>query len=71
MAKAQLIASLDIGSSKIRTVVATSQTKNEVPNIIGVGVAPSLGMRKGMVIDVEEAINSISSSLENISAPLI
>ncbi|MBI5754782.1 cell division protein FtsA [Candidatus Peregrinibacteria bacterium] len=65
MAKVPLIASLDIGSSKIRTVVATAAVKNEVPNIIGVGVAPSLGMRKGMVIDVEEAIHSISSSLED------
>ncbi len=65
MAKARVIASLDIGSSKIRTVVGTMEEKSQTPNIIGVGVAPSTGMRKGAIIDVEETINSISSSLED------
>ncbi|EKD64001.1 MAG: hypothetical protein ACD_51C00101G0001, partial [uncultured bacterium] len=65
MSKSRLIAGLDIGSSRIRTVVATLDEKSSVPNIIGVGVAPSFGLRKGGVIDVEETINSISSSLED------
>lgn len=65
MAKARVIASLDIGSSKIRTVVGTLEEKSQVPNIIGVGIAPSTGLRKGSIIDVEETINSISSSLED------
>ena len=65
MAKARVIASLDIGSSKIRTVVGTLEEKSQVPNIIGVGIAPSTGMRKGAIIDVEETINSISASLED------
>lgn len=65
MAKSRIIASLDIGSSKIRTVVGTLEEKSQTPNIIGVGVTPSAGLRKGSVIDVEEAINSISTSLED------
>jgi cell division protein FtsA len=65
MAKARVIASLDIGSSKIRTVVGTLEEKLQIPNIIGVGIAPSTGLRKGAVIDVEETINSIASSLED------
>lgn len=65
MAKAKIIASIDIGSSKIRTVVGTIGEESPVPNIIGVGIAPSTGLRKGSVIDVEETINSISSSLED------
>lgn len=70
MAKARVIASLDIGSSKIRTVVGTMGVEAgfkpaSTPNIIGVGVALSTGMRKGAIIDVEETINSISSSLED------
>lgn len=63
--KPRIIASLDIGSSKIRTIIGTIEEKNSVPNIIGVGVANSTGLRKGSVIDVEETINSISSSLED------
>lgn len=65
MAKTRIVASLDIGSSKIRTVVGVQDAESLVPNIIGVGIAPSTGMRRGAVIDVEETINSISSSLED------
>lgn len=65
MAKEQIIASLDIGSSKIRTVIALLQDDKKVPNIIGVGVAPSTGMRKGNIIDVDETISNISAALED------
>lgn len=64
MPKARVIASLDIGSSKIRTIVGTFEDKATAPNIIGVGVSDSRGLRKGSVIDVEETIQSISASLE-------
>ncbi|PIZ73601.1 cell division protein FtsA [Candidatus Peregrinibacteria bacterium CG_4_10_14_0_2_um_filter_43_11] len=65
MPKEQIIASLDIGSSKIRTVIALLEEEKKMPNIIGVGVAPSTGMRKGNVIDVDEAISNISAALED------
>ena len=55
MAKESIIASIDIGSSKIRTIVGVLEEDKKVPSIIGVGISPSTGMRKGMVIDVEEA----------------
>lgn len=65
MAKANVVASLDIGSSKIRTVVGVIEGDSPVINVIGVGLSPSTGLRKGSVIDVEETINSISASLED------
>jgi len=65
MARVRIVASLDIGSSKIRTVVGVQSGDSPVINIIGVGLAPSTGLRKGAVIDVEETINSITSSLED------
>ena len=65
MAKEQVIASLDVGSSKIRTVIALIQEDQKMPNIIGVGVAPSTGMRKGNIIDVDEVISNISAALED------
>ncbi|HPU95003.1 MAG TPA: cell division protein FtsA [Candidatus Gracilibacteria bacterium] len=65
MGKSRLVASLDIGSSKIRTVVGTMDEESSMPNVIGVGIAPSTGLRKGAVIDVEETINSIAASLED------
>lgn len=65
MSKIRLIAGLDIGSSKIRTVVGTIDEKTQLPNVIGVGIAPSTGIRKGQIIDVEETINNITASLED------
>lgn len=65
MAKRKIVASIDIGNSKIRTVVGLQEDGSPVPNIIGVGISPSTGLRKGAVIDVEETINSITASLED------
>src|SRR3989338_2799637 len=65
MSKVRLIAGLDVGSSKIRTVVGTIDEKTQLPNVIGVGIAPSTGIRKGQIIDVEETINNITTSLED------
>lgn len=65
MAKVHLLAGLDVGSSKVRTVVGTIDEKTQIPNVIGVGIAPSTGLRKGQVIDVEETINNITASLED------
>jgi len=65
MSKEQVIASLDVGSSKIRSVIALMQDDKRMPNIIGVGVSPSTGMRKGNIIDVDETISNISAALED------
>ena len=65
MSQERILASLDVGSFKIRTVVAVVESEKQAPNIIGVGVSPSLGMRKGQVIDVEETIHNIISSIED------
>lgn len=68
MPKERVVSSLDIGSAKIRTVIAVvdgSESDRRTPNVIGVGLSPSLGMRKGHVIDVEELIHNVISSLED------
>lgn len=53
---------IDVGSTKIATTVG--QTQENGIDIIGVGFAPSNGLRKGMVVDIEETVSSISASLE-------
>lgn len=65
MAKHRIIAGLDIGNSKIRTALAVMEDGNSTPNIIGVGVSPSGGLRKGNIIDVEETVLNISAALED------
>ena len=60
--KHETVCGLDIGTTKTCAVVAASG-----PNgleIVGVGEAPSLGMRKGVVVDLEETIKSIEAATE-------
>jgi len=60
--KHETVCGLDIGTTKTCAVVAV-----EGPNgleIVGVGEAPSLGMRKGVVVDLDETIKSIEAATE-------
>ncbi len=65
MAREKIITGVDIGNQKIRTIVAVLEREKKEPHIIGVGISPSLGLRKGVVVDAEELTANISSSLEN------
>lgn len=60
--KHETIAGLDIGTTKTCAVVAASGP--EGLEIIGVGEAPSTGMRKGVVTDLEETVKAIEAATE-------
>lgn len=62
MAKERLITGIDIGSSKISTIIA-NVTENKI-SVIGVATVPSKGVRKGVIVDIDEAVEAISQSLE-------
>jgi cell division protein FtsA len=57
----QVVAGLDVGSSKVATVVA--RKGSEGIEILGVGVCPSEGMRKGAVVNVDATVRSIRQSV--------
>lgn len=63
MARDKVICGIDVGSSKIATLVATS-SEDEKISLIGVSATPSKGVRKGQVVDIEEAVNAITESVE-------
>ncbi len=58
-----IVAAIDVGSSKICTLVA-EVTPEEDLRILGVGITPSQGVRKGMVDNIQEATEAIASSIE-------
>lgn len=60
-----IITAIDIGSSKICTVIASLGEKGDTPQVIGVSVMPSRGVKKGVIINIDEAVNSIGESLES------
>lgn len=55
---------LDIGSTKVCCVVGLLEEGAVVPSVIGVGSAPTSGMRKGVVVDVEETVSSITAAVD-------
>lgn len=62
MARGETIAGLDIGTTKTCAVVAASGPDGL--EIIGFGEAPSTGMRKGVVTDLEETVKAIEAATE-------
>jgi len=62
MARGETIAGLDIGTTKTCAVVAASGP--EGLEIIGIGEAPSSGMRKGVVTDLEATVHAIEQATE-------
>jgi len=59
----RIITAIDIGSSKVATVIALQET-GKPPSVIGVSSYPSQGLKKGVIVNIDEAINSIAASLE-------
>jgi cell division protein FtsA len=58
-----LIVGLDIGTSKIVTLVAEVTPEGSI-NILGMGSAPSRGLKKGVVVNIEATVAAIQRALE-------
>ena len=63
--KNSIVVGLDIGTSKICAAVG-EMTEHGV-EIIGIGVHPSQGLRKGVVINIEATVNSLKKAVEEAS----
>jgi len=58
----KIITAIDLGSSKVTTVI-TSVEDNQTPSVIGVCSYPSKGIKKGVVVNIDDATNAISESV--------
>ncbi len=63
MAKDKIICGIDVGSSKIATLIASVDETGKI-NLIGVSSTNSKGVRKNQVVDIEEAVSAITESVE-------
>lgn len=61
MNEGKIVVGIDIGTSKIATVIARI---DDFINVLGISEIPSSGIKKGQIVDIVEAVNSINSSLE-------
>lgn len=64
MARDTVFAAIDIGSSKIATLIASYSTDKKSIEIIGVAVIPSRGLRKSQIVDIEEVVGVLTESVE-------
>lgn len=62
MTDGKIVVGIDIGTSKIVSIIA--KIEEESVYVLGVSEARSGGVRKGQIVDIEEAVLSINASLE-------
>lgn len=66
MPRPQIIAGIDVGSSKVVTIIAsTSPEDDDRARVIGVASQPSKGIRKGQIVNIEETTESVLSCVES------
>lgn len=66
MSKRDVVVGLDIGTTKICCIVGEvlERGPNPVIDIIGIGSAPSMGLRKGVVVNIDSTVESITKAVE-------
>ncbi|MBT8338534.1 MAG: cell division protein FtsA [Desulfatitalea sp.] len=57
-----IVVGLDIGTTKICCVVG--EVSGPEVNVIGIGTHPSVGLRKGVVVNIESTVESIKKAVE-------
>jgi cell division protein FtsA len=62
-AKDENIVGIDIGTTKVSTLIGKVE-RNNLLKIIGFGISGSKGIKKGLVVDINEATKSILNSIE-------
>ncbi|OGD71778.1 cell division protein FtsA [Candidatus Collierbacteria bacterium RIFCSPLOWO2_01_FULL_50_23] len=64
MARQTSLNAIDIGSSKISCLISIPSQDSEKINVVGVATTPSRGVRKGLIVDIEEAVGAITDCVE-------
>lgn len=62
MSKEDLITGLDLGTTKISTIIAEVNEKSEI-NVVGVGTTPSYGLRRGVVVNLDKTVQGIRQAV--------
>ena len=64
MAAEQIVAALDIGTTKILALVGERDKEGEI-YIIGHGQSPAEGLRRGVVVDMDKTVRSIRRAIDD------
>src|SRR5881396_3012866 len=63
MAEQTVLVAIDIGTTKVCVLIGEMAARGGV-DVIGIGQAPSDGLRKGVVIDIDRTVQSVASAVE-------
>ncbi len=58
-----IVVGLDIGTTKVCAIVAQVHTNNSL-TILGIGKAPSKGLNRGVVVNINETVDAIQQAIE-------
>lgn len=62
--RGSIITSIDLGSSVVRCVIADVAQEDGQVRVLGVGIVSAEGMRRGSVIDINDAADSIAAAVD-------
>ncbi len=62
--KSKILAAVDIGTTKIVTIIGR-KNENDKLEILGLGKTPSKGVKRGVVLNIEETVNAIRSTIDD------
>ncbi len=65
MQHSKIISGIDIGTSKITTIISQYLEAEDRLNVVAVASIPALGFKKGQIINLEQAGKSITQSIES------
>jgi cell division protein FtsA len=63
MKKRSVLTSIDVGTTKVCTTIADVDGGGNI-RVVGVGVTPSIGLHKGLVVNINEARESVRESVK-------
>jgi cell division protein FtsA len=61
----QMIVGLDIGTSKVVAIVGVAGANGKL-EIVGTGLHPSSGIKKGVVVNIESTVHAIQRAIEEV-----
>jgi cell division protein FtsA len=61
-----IVAAIDIGTTKIVTIVATRNEKNKI-SILALSKAESRGVKRGTVLNFEDTVNAIQKTVDEVT----
>jgi cell division protein FtsA len=62
----QLINVIDIGSTKITALIGLLKKESREIQIVGVNTSKSKGVKKGLIVDIDQVANSLGESIEKV-----